>query len=288
LAKSSGNSAIEDLAWNRANVVAAIDDNNTVNVVPADASQAQIVIPIKSTAGQHVSWADGDRRIAVPMNENGVLLLDPQSPGGQPVAFGAGNKQAWGVAPIPGGQLLLVSYVGGDIAIWDLTSGKSLDPPMSNRQTAAGNRIGVGSLSVSPDKQRLATQSGDSTVPIYDIGKRAIWQALETQSPQIAAVAFSPDGRKLAALGSDSRLYVWTLGDNAAALDFAVTMLTRRSIVGDASKRQGDHATWLDWIADDRIAVATNIAAISIVCIDPDKWLKRIDSLAVGPTASIH
>jgi WD40 repeat protein len=286
LTKSAGNFAIQDLAWNQANVVAAIDDNNTVNVLSADASQAPINIPIKTSAGQNVAWADGDRRIAVPMNENGVILLDPQSPTSEPVSFGAGNKQAWGVASIPGSQLLLVSYVGGEIEIWDLASKKSIGS-MSNPQTAPGNRIGVGSLSISPDKHLLATQSGDSTVPIYDIGKRAIWQALETQSPHILAVAFSPDGHKLAALGDDNRLYVWTIGENAAALQFAVTVVTRRGIIDDAAKRR-DHATWLDWIADDRIAIATNIAAISIVCIDPDKWLKRIDSLAVAPTASIH
>jgi WD40 repeat protein len=283
--QGSRNSAVEDLAWNHSNIVAAIDDDG-VSFVAADRSQAPINIPIKISAGQHVAWVDGDHRVAVPVNQNGIILVDPQAPTGEPVSFGAGDRQAWGVAPIPGGQLLLVSYVGGEIDIWDLASKKSIGT-FSNPRTGRGNRIGIGSLSVSPDKHSLATSDGEGSVPIYDIDKRTIRQALETQSPQILSVAFSPSGRKLAALGDDSRLYVWTIDHNTVALEFAVTVITHRSIVGDAGNRHG-YATWLDWIADDRIAVATNIAAISIIGTDPDKWLKRIDSFAVGATAPTH
>jgi WD40 repeat protein len=286
IAQAPGNSAIEDLAWNHTNAVAAVDDNDAVSIVSADASQAPINIPIKTTAGQHIAWVDSDRRVAVPVNQNGVILLDPQAPTGEPISFGAGDVQAWGVRSIPGGRLLLVSYVGGAIDIWDLESRKSIGS-LSNPRTGQGNRIGIGSLSVSPDKHWLATSNGESSVPIYDIDKRAIRQALETQSPQILSVAFSPNGRKLAALGDDSRLYVWTFDDSSAVLEFAVTVVMRRGIVGDAADRHG-YATWLDWIADDRIAVATNIAAISIIGTDPDKWLQRIDSFAVSSTTSTH
>ena len=287
LTKTSGNFAINDLALNNAHVVAAIDDGNAVTVVPADTKQAAVNIALGRVAGQHVAWADADTRIAVPMNEDGVALIDPASPAGAPVTFGAGTARAWGVAPIPESRSLLVSHIGGVIEIWDLASRTKIEPPMTNPQAAPGNRIGVGSVSLSPDKHWLATQSGDSTVPIYDFDKRAFWQALETQSPQIWSVAFSPDGRKLAALGNDGRLYVWTIDHNAVALEFAVTVITHRGIVGDAANRH-DQAKCLDWIADDRIAVATNIAAISIIGTDPDKWLKRIDSSAVGATAPTH
>jgi WD40 repeat protein len=279
---ASNNAAIKDLAWNHANVVAAIDENNVVNVVALDAKQATVNIQTKLTPNQHVAWADADDRIAVPANWDGVELFDAKSPALPPVSLADDKKQAWGVAPIWGSGSLLVSYTGGEIRIWNLASQQSTVTLSSPRPTP-GSTDSVGSLSVSPDQHLLATSSGDGVVPIYDLAKRSVLQILETQSQKIAAVAFSPDGRRLAALGNDSWLYVWTIGDGGAALEFAIT--ARRSLVGNAGDSQVQ-ATWVDWIANDRIAVATNTAAINVITIDPDKWLHRIDGLAVSTTAA--
>ena len=81
-------------------------------------------------------------------------------------------------------------------------------------------------------------------------------------------------------LGADNRFYIWTLGDNGAELYLSVGTILHRAIVGDAAQRNS-HASWLDWVADDRVALATGSAAITVVDIDPVKWLKRIDSLAL-------
>jgi WD40 repeat protein len=184
------------------------------------------------------------------------------------------------VASIPGSASLLVGYVGGAIKIWDLISRKPIGS-LPNRRAENGNRIGVGSLSVSPDRRLLATSSGDGFVPVYDLAKRAIWQSLETQSPQILQVAFSPGGQKLAALGSDNRLYIWMIAPDNATLYLAVNVILRRAVVGDGERRS-EHASSLDWISDDHVAIAVNSAAISIIGIDPDRWLKRIDGLGVA------
>jgi WD40 repeat protein len=118
-------------------------------------------------------------------------------------------------------------------------------------------------------------------VPIYDVTRRTIRQVLKTDAPEISSVAFSPDGQKLAALGNDNRFYIWTLGDNGAELYLSVGIILHRALVGDAAQRN-DHANWLDWLSDDRVAIATNSPAISVVSIDPAKWLERIDGLALG------
>ena len=206
----AGDFEVRDLAWNRRGAVASINENDTVNVISTDVRGPALTIPIKTRVGYHLTWADEDRMIAVPMGDSGVILLDSRSPGSEPVRIGAADRkdEAWGVAAIPGSRLLAVSYVGGEIRIWDLTSRQAVGS-MHNGQTEQPNRIGVGSLSVSPDGRLLATSSGDRFVTVYDLAKRATWRLLKTDADGILTVAFSPDGQKLAALGSNNRLYVW-------------------------------------------------------------------------------
>ena len=63
--------------------------------------------------------------------------------------------------------------------------------------------------------------------------------------------------------------------------------MPRRAIVGDAPDGSG-HAGWLGWLDNNRIAVATGIAAISTIAVDPAKWLARLDTLAVGAQAPLQ
>ena len=281
IVRSAEDFEVRDLAWNRMGAVAALRENDTVTVISTAAGQPPIEIPIKTHTGYHLVWADEDRKIAVAMVENGVFLLDPLSPNSQPVSVGVGDgkDEAWGVASVPGNNSLLVSYIGGEIRIWDLTSKQPVGS-LRDPQAKPGKRIGIGSMSISPDQRLLATSSGDGFVQVYDLARRNIWRRLETQSPIISRVAFSPDGQKLAALGSDNRLYIWLVTTNDATLYLAVNVISRRAAVGDGEHRN-EHASWLDWISDDHIAIAVNSAAISVVGIDPKKWLKRIDGLAL-------
>jgi WD40 repeat protein len=246
-----------------------------------------IKVPIKIHTGYHLDWADEDRTIALAMIENGVFLVNVQSTESEPVRIGdIGKDEAWGVASIPAAGLLLVSYIGGEIKVWDVASrllvGKLTNPPAKK-----SDRIGVGSMSVSPDHHLLATSSGDGFVAVYDLAGRAIWQQLETQSPQISRVAFSPDGQKLAALGSDNRLYIWLVASHSATLYIVVNVILQRAVVGDAT-HDNEHATWLDWMSDDQVAIAVSSAAIGVIGVDPNKWLKRIDGLALASGKPIN
>jgi WD40 repeat protein len=277
--QASGDFEVRDIAWSRNGAVAALYDNDTVNVFPDDSRQP-INLPVGRRAGYHLTWTGDDSMIAVPAGGDAVVLLVPKSTGGEPVRLAAGDgSQPWGVTAIPKSRQLVASYVGGTIRVWDLDSRQPVGEPLRPPATIGGDKIGVGSLSVSPDGHWLATSSGDGSVPIYDIAKRAPWQVLRTGAPEVATVAFSPDGRKLAALGADNRLYVWTLGDSGAELYLSVGTIPHRGIVGDAA--QSGNARWLDWISGDHIAIATGSAAISVVDIDPANWLKRIDDLAL-------
>jgi WD40 repeat protein len=279
---------VRDLAWNHKGAVAALNFNtanqtNTVAIAANEARQPTINLPAGTTKSRYLTWTQDDLMIAVPTGEGGVVLLNPGAPGDAPVRIeGDRTGESWGLAAIPGTHQLAVSYIGGGIKIFDLETKKIV-----GTMQKPGEKKGLGSLSISPDGRLLATSSGDSFVPVYDIGKRAILNLLKTESPQISTAAFSPDGRKLAALGSDGWLYIWSLRQSEPELYLALPVMTRRAIVGnDASGRQ--IASWLAWVADDQIAIAVGTAAISVVNIDPDKWLKRVDALALTPNAGIQ
>ena len=280
LVKPSNDYEIRDLGWSRKGAVASIDDNDKVSVVSAEGNPL-VSIPIKTRAGYHLAWADEDRLIAVAMNENGVILLDPQSPDSDPLRLDANGAQAWGVAAIPNSRSLLVSYVGGEIKLWDVASRK-VTGSMRDPQIKEGNRIGVGSLSVSPDGRLLAVSSGDRFVRLYDVPARAMLPLLETQASEIVAVAISPDGGKLAALGNDKRLYIWALAQNSPELYLVAGVVPmHRAVIGEGTRR-AEYAAGIDWIDSDRVAITTGIAAITVISIDPNKWLKRIDALALA------
>jgi WD40 repeat protein len=278
--KPSESSEVRDLGWNYKGAVASVNVDNanqtvTVNVVSTDTRRPPINIPTR-TSSRYLTWAEEDRMITLPTGEGGVILLNPSAPNDAPVRIdGDRTGESWGVATVPGTRLLLVSYVGGTIRLLDLASKQvvgSMQKP--------GEKVGVGSLSVSPDMRLLATSSGDSSVPVYDIAKRAIFQLLKTESPQISTAAFSPNGQKLAALGSDNWLYIWTLGESEPELYLALPVITRRVIVGNVGNDRKS-ATWLAWASDDHVAIAIGTAAISVLNISPTKWLKRLDGLAL-------
>ena len=115
-----------------------------------------------------------------------------------------------------------------------------------------------------------------------------IWRALPTDANAIVAAAFSPDGSRLAALGNDKRLYVWVVAQGATEPYLAAGIVPQhRAIVGDAARR-AEYAGWLDWVGNDRVALATGIAAITVISLDPTKWLERIDDLALGREPPIN
>ena len=92
-------------------------------------------------------------------------------------------------------------------------------------------------------------------------------------------------GAGLPPWGPDNRLYVWDLRPEKAELHLVVGVLPSRTTVGDAARRN-EHASWLDWLSSERIAIATASAAITVLELDPAKWFKRIEALAVGSPGS--
>ena len=68
----------------------------------------------------------------------------------------------------------------------------------------------MNAVAFSPDGQKLATASSDSSARLWDVGTGKQLQRLE-HDRSVNAVAFSPDGQKLATASDDKTACIWTL-----------------------------------------------------------------------------
>jgi WD40 repeat protein len=281
-ARSASASEVVSLAWSRSGLLAAAHENAAITVVPVDALQPVREMRIDTNLGTRVTFAEDDRTIAMPQHGDKRIALITASGSGKQAAryldsIGA-DHEPWGIAVDLSGKTLFASYTGGEIRIWELASGRQLG---AMRYTLSEERdsVGAGSLSVSPDGHWLATSGGDSFVRVYDIPQRTSWRALPLEANEPIAVAFSPDATKLAALGADNRLYIWSLLEDRADRFVVVNSIPNRSVVADADRRQ-ERASWIAWVSNDSIAVATGMSAVSVIGLDPVKWRRRIESIA--------
>lgn len=276
---------VHALAWSPNGLLAAFHENDAISVVPADAEKPVLPLQAPAGAGSRLTWIDGGRTLAVVMREGGEIALigTEQRAGEQPAYLPSPVKdhEPWGVAVDPAGKTLFASYTNGEVYIWDLAS-KTLTGSMRHEFAKEHDRVGAGSLSISPDGRWLATSGGGRFLWIYDIAGRALSRTMATESGEAVAVSFSPDGRGLAALGADNRLYVWDMDRDSATRLAAVSAVPSRETSGESSKRL-EHASWFGWVTNDSIAVASGTSAITILSLDEAAWTRRAGGLAAGP-----
>lgn len=105
----------------------------------------------------------------------------------------------------------LASGALGEVAVWDMSSGKQL-------HRLAGHADRVAALAYSPNGKLLATGGGVPTVAgeihLYDAesGKLALRLA-DAHSDSVLGLAFSPDGTLLATGSADQLIKVWSVPD---------------------------------------------------------------------------
>jgi WD40 repeat protein len=107
------------------------------------------------------------------------------------------------VAISPNGQSVLIGYIGGDVVLWDIATGNSI-------QIFKGHSTDVGSVAFSPDGKSVLTGGSDKTVRLWDVRTGNELLLLST-TDNVDAVAFSPDGQSILTGGADGAVELWDI-----------------------------------------------------------------------------
>lgn len=75
--------------------------------------------------------------------------------------------------------------------------------------TLEGHSEAILTVAFSPDGQRLASGSGDTTVRLWDLNTECPQQTCEGHKGWVLYVAFAPDGKTLASAGMDHTIRIW-------------------------------------------------------------------------------
>jgi WD40 repeat protein len=70
-------------------------------------------------------------------------------------------------------------------------------------------RTHIFNLAFSPDGQRIASDSDDETIKIWDVLAEQEIRTLTGHTGRVTSVAYSPDGRQIASGSLDSTIKIW-------------------------------------------------------------------------------
>jgi RNA polymerase sigma factor (sigma-70 family) len=119
---------------------------------------------------------------------------------------GQGAENAWVscVAFSPDGKFLAAGAMNGpgEVAIWELATGKEERPLRLNRG-------GVVSIAFSSAGKILAAGTQDGVVHLWDADTKKLLRRLKGNQDQIEAIAIAPDGKMLASACRDKTVYLW-------------------------------------------------------------------------------
>jgi WD40 repeat protein/serine/threonine protein kinase len=141
----------------------------------------------------------------------GEVKLWDAATGQELLSFKAPTGSIHGVCFSPDGRRLATGSRGsdqqgrdlpGEVKVWDAATGVE-------RLSLQGHTNGVISLCFSPDGQRLASGSGDTTVKVWNAATGQEVRTLRGHTGIVTSVCFSPDGQRLASASIDGTVRVW-------------------------------------------------------------------------------
>jgi WD40 repeat protein/serine/threonine protein kinase/tetratricopeptide (TPR) repeat protein len=177
---------------------------------------AQILGVAFSPDGQRLATAsfDGTWKIWDAATGRGLVASDPSAGWVGPML---------NVVFSPDGRRLVATGFGdGSVNLWDAHTGRRLTPFL-------GHTDAIEHAAFSPDGQRLATASYDTTVRVWDVSTgQTLWTRRHEKGLQ--GVAFSPDGRRVATGDFDGWVKVWDASTGDCRLTFRAHPNSVRSV----------------------------------------------------------
>ncbi len=131
---------------------------------------------------------------------NRLLLVD-MAAGKIVRQWAAGTKGILSVALSPDGRWGLTSDAGGQVILWDVTTGK--------KEHSFQSQATVATVVFSPDGRLALSTSGDGTARLWDLAARKELHVIRVPPTLVTGALFSPDGRRFLLTCQDQtgRLY---------------------------------------------------------------------------------
>ena len=147
-------------------------------------------------------YPDKDVVVAIALHENRVRSWPIHTPDEPPVVFDHG-AEVWGIAFIPGSDLLATSGDDHLIQLWDVSKGTRV-------ATLRAHETMVTSLSATPDGRLLASGDMDGRLWLWDpASPEKPVRRLPDHPARIRQIAWSPDGQQLAIVGRTPMSRIW-------------------------------------------------------------------------------
>ena len=154
------------------------------------------------------------------------------------------HEQPWSVRFSPDGKRLLACFFNWGPQIWDITTGRRLNPGRLPGQdavfTASGDQVicfhmgdqvavvsdiatgkrlvtlqghlaPINAIAPSPDGQTVLTTSGDRTIRLWDVVTGAALATLRGHKGGVSGATFSPDGTQVVSASTDRTVRIWNV-----------------------------------------------------------------------------
>ena len=152
-----------------------------------------VATPIRQTdspaAGEILAVAAHGSRVFAAYTEHLVVSNDVNT--GQELGRMQTAAAPFSVAVSPNGRWVAAGTYLGAVYIWDVASGRSIDP-------VKGQIAIVNGVDFSPDSSLLAIASRDGSTRLWDVEKQLTLAVVATRAVPAERVRFLPDGQRLA------------------------------------------------------------------------------------------
>lgn len=156
-----------------------------------------------------VSFSPDNHRLAIANADHNIYVMDLHS---FSIRLLRGHEdQVLVVTFSPDGKYLASADYGGNIRLWNLTSGQTIATITGYNKSADLSS----NIKFSPDNKYIAYGQADHSIGLRNISNSSSGQqkrmVLRGHVAQINIVTFSPDGHYLASGGKDGTIHIWDL-----------------------------------------------------------------------------